>query len=172
MTKLGYVVDALQELTKMSLNQISISYASHRDSFPLARTIYDAQASIPMECEVRGGREDLHDEPRNRRRSEEHITAKIQELLNQNPFESARSIAETLHISHSTALKHVQDDLHFQSFYLHWMRHLLTPELREQRCRFAREMILVLTAAVRDGWYRLVTGDESWLFLSYSPRRM
>jgi hypothetical protein len=37
MTKLGYVGDALQELMKISLNQISISYASQRDSFPLAR---------------------------------------------------------------------------------------------------------------------------------------
>jgi hypothetical protein len=53
MTKLGYVVDALQELMKISLNQIYISYASHRDSFPLARTIYVAQAPFRMEYEQR-----------------------------------------------------------------------------------------------------------------------
>jgi predicted HTH transcriptional regulator len=61
--------------------------------------------------EVRRGRENLHDDPRPRRPSEEHITGKIQELLNQNPFESARSIAETLEISDSTVLKHLHDDL-------------------------------------------------------------
>jgi hypothetical protein len=33
-------------------------------------------------------------------------------------------------------------------------------------------MILVLTAAARDGWHHLIIGDESWLFLSYSLRRM
>jgi histone-lysine N-methyltransferase SETMAR len=33
-------------------------------------------------------------------------------------------------------------------------------------------MILVLTAAARDGWHHLVTGDESWFFFTYSPRRM
>jgi transposase len=158
MTKLGYVVDALQDLMKTSLNQIYISYACHRDSFPLARTIHDAQAPFRMESEqriiieflfndgldprqivekleaqfyedvyslravlfwigeVRRGREDLHDEPQSGRPSEELSTAKIQELLNQNPFESARSIAKTLHISHSTVLKHLHNDLHFQSF--------------------------------------------------------
>jgi hypothetical protein len=52
-TKLGYVVDALQELMKISLNQIYISYASHRNSFPLARLIYDAQSPIRMEYEQR-----------------------------------------------------------------------------------------------------------------------
>jgi transposase len=120
--------------------------------------------------EVRRGREDLHDEPRPGRRSEEHITAKIQELLDQNPFESPRSIAETLHISHSTVLKHLHDDLHFQSFYIRWVPHMLTPELTDRRSGYTREMIPVLTAAVRDGWHHLVTGDESWFFLSESPR--
>jgi histone-lysine N-methyltransferase SETMAR len=33
-------------------------------------------------------------------------------------------------------------------------------------------MILVLTAAARDGWHHLVTRDESRFFLSDSPRRM
>jgi hypothetical protein len=160
MTKLGYIADELQELMKISLNQIYISSACHRDSFPLVRTIYDAQAPFRMEYEqrviikllfndgldprqivekleaqfhedaysfpavqswigeVRRGREDLDDEPLPRRRSEEHITAKIQELLNQKPFESARSIAEILLVSHSTVLKHLHDNLRFQSFYL------------------------------------------------------
>jgi hypothetical protein len=127
MTKLGYVVDALQELMKIWLNQIYISYAFHRDSFPLTRPIYDVQAPIRMEYEqrviikflfndglnprqivkklesqfqkdgcslrtvpfgigeVRRGPEDLSSEPRPGSPSEEHITSKIQELLDQNP---------------------------------------------------------------------------------------
>jgi hypothetical protein len=48
----------------------------------------------------------------------------------------------------------------------------LTPELREQRCGYAREMIPVLPAAAQDGWHHLVTGDEWWFVLFYSPRRM
>jgi hypothetical protein len=53
MTKLGYVVDGLQELLKISLNQIYISYASHQDSFPLTSPIYDVEAPIRMEYEQR-----------------------------------------------------------------------------------------------------------------------
>jgi hypothetical protein len=123
MTKLGHVVDALQELMKIWLNQIYISYAFHSDSFPLARPIYDVQAPIRMEYEqrviikflfndgldprqivkklesqfqkdgcllpavqfwigeVRRGREDLLNELWPGSPSEEHITSKIQELL-------------------------------------------------------------------------------------------
>jgi hypothetical protein len=33
-------------------------------------------------------------------------------------------------------------------------------------------MIPILAAAVHDGWYHLVTGDEFLFFWSYSPRRM
>jgi putative cell wall-binding protein len=51
MTKPGCVVDALQELMKISLNQIYISHTSHRDSFPLDRQIYDVKAPFRMEYE-------------------------------------------------------------------------------------------------------------------------
>jgi hypothetical protein len=33
-------------------------------------------------------------------------------------------------------------------------------------------MIAVLLSAQKDGWHRLVTGDELWFFLSYSLHRM
>jgi hypothetical protein len=33
-------------------------------------------------------------------------------------------------------------------------------------------MIPILVAAAHDGWHHLVTGDESWFVLSYSPRWM
>jgi hypothetical protein len=33
-------------------------------------------------------------------------------------------------------------------------------------------MILILAAAAHDRCHHLVTGDESWFFLSYFPRRM
>jgi hypothetical protein len=119
---------------------------------------------------VRRSQEDLHDGPRSGIPPSDCLPARSQEILNENRFESARSRADILHISHSTVLKHFHDDLHLQSFYLRWIPHTLTPEWREQRCRYAREMIPILTAAARDGWRHLITGDEPWFFLSDSQR--
>jgi hypothetical protein len=81
-------------------------------------------------------------------------------------------MAEILQVSHSTVIKHLHKDLQFQSFHLRWVPHLLTPELREQRRAYPNEMIPILAAAAHDGWHHLVTGDESWFFLFYSPRRI
>jgi transposase len=123
-------------------------------------------------AEVKRGREDLHDESRPGRPPAADLTRRIQEVLDHRRFELARSIAETLHVSYSTVLKHLHDDLGLRCLYFHWVPHLLTPELKEQRRRYAREMTSVLEAAAKDGWHHLVTGDKSWCLLSYSPCRM
>jgi hypothetical protein len=93
-------------------------------------------------------------------------------VLDENCFVSARSIAETLYLSHSTVLKHLHEDLGLQSFQLRWVPHLLIPELKERWRTDATGMITVLLSVHKDGWPHLVTGDEPWFFLSYSPRRM
>jgi transposase len=111
--------------------------------------------------ELRRGGQDLHDAPRSGRPPDEHLATRILELLRENACESARSLADTLQVSHSTVLKHLLEDLHDNSFYLRWVPHLLIPELREQRCRYASEMIPLLIAATGDGWHHLATGDES-----------
>jgi hypothetical protein len=58
--------------------------------------------------------EDIHDEPHPGRPPAADFKRRTQEVLDHNPFESARSIAEILQISHSTLLKHLQEDLGFQ----------------------------------------------------------
>jgi hypothetical protein len=122
--------------------------------------------------EIKRGREDLHDAQRSGRRPIESLTAQIKMLFDENCFMSARSIAETLQMCHSTFLKHLHKHLGFQSFHLRWIPRLLTAELREQRRTYATEMIAVLLSAQKHGWHHLVTGDESWFFLSYLPGRM
>jgi hypothetical protein len=66
----------------------------------------------------------------------------------------------TLQVSHSAVLKHLHQELGFQSFLLRWVPHLLTPELKEQRRLYANEMIAVLLSAQKDGWHHLVTGEK------------
>jgi hypothetical protein len=61
--------------------------------------------------ELRRGREDINDEPRTGIPSTDNLPTKIQEPFDENPFESGRSIAEILQVSHSTVLKHLHEDL-------------------------------------------------------------
>jgi hypothetical protein len=111
--------------------------------------------------EIKRRREGSHDAQQSGRRPVESFTAQIKILSEENCFISAWSIAETLQVSHSTVLKHLHEDLGFQSFYLRWVPHLPTPELKEQRRTSATEMIAVLLPAHKNGWHHLVTGDES-----------
>jgi hypothetical protein len=85
------------------------------------------------------------------RRPIETLTPQIKVLLDENYFMSARSIAEALYVLHSTVLKHLHEDLGFQSFHLRWVPHLLTPELKEQRLAYATEMITNIVSAQKDG---------------------
>jgi hypothetical protein len=46
---------------------------------------------------LRRGRQDLHDAHRSGRRPDEHLATRIPEWVDENPSESAESLAETLH---------------------------------------------------------------------------
>jgi hypothetical protein len=121
---------------------------------------------------VRFGRQDLHEEIGTGRPPFDDVNAKILAILNKSPFESARSIAERLRASHATVLNHLHLSIGFKSFHLRWVPHLLTEDLCQKRKDDARAMLPLLHAVQRDGWHRLMTGDESWFFFDTSPHRM
>jgi hypothetical protein len=122
--------------------------------------------------QVRCGREDLRDEHSSGRPPLDHIDTQILHILGKSPFESARSIAQTLNTSHSVVLHHLHEGLAFKSFHLPWVPHFLTDDLRLKRKQVARKMIPDLEAASLDGWQHFVTGDESWFFLDQSLHGM
>jgi hypothetical protein len=120
----------------------------------------------------RFGRQDFHDEIRTRRLLLDDLDAEILAILDKSPFESTRSIAETLNIAHSTMLLYLHDSVGLKSFHLQWVPHLVIHDLRQKRKEYAQPMLSFLHVVERDGWYHLVTGDESCFFLNTSPRRM
>jgi hypothetical protein len=95
--------------------------------------------------------EDLHEEYRTGRPPLDYIHTAILCITGKARFESARSIAQTLQISHNAVLHHLDEVLEFKSFHLRWVAHLLTDDLRQKRKRVAREMIPYLEAAFQDG---------------------
>jgi transposase len=122
--------------------------------------------------ELERGREDLRDAPRTGRPPLEDIDDPILDLVNKYPFESVRSIAQTLGLAASTVLRHLTGNLGYHSFHLRCVPHLMTPEIRENRKQTASEMLPILEEAARNNWKHLITGDESWFFLSQLPSRM
>jgi DNA-binding MurR/RpiR family transcriptional regulator len=63
-----------------------------------------------MQC----SRQDFHDEIRTGRPAIDDINAKILAILNKSPFESARSIAERLCVSHATVLNQLHLSIGFK----------------------------------------------------------
>jgi hypothetical protein len=87
-------------------------------------------------------------------------------------FVLAQSITETFRVSLVIVLMRLHNFIGFRSFHLQWVPHVLIVELREKRMEYTQAMLPFLYAVGRDGWYHLVTGDESWFYLDTSPRRM
>jgi hypothetical protein len=69
--------------------------------------------------EVCRGRQDLHDENRMGRPPLDNFDMKILDIFDKSPFESVRSIAETICVDLATVLRHLHDSIVFRSFHLH-----------------------------------------------------
>jgi hypothetical protein len=141
--------------------QVNVHKMTHRFQAQLsehAQTLRTIQFWI---TEAWLGCQDLFDEIRTRRPPLGNFDIKILAILHKSPFESARSISETLPVAHSTVLLHLQDSTGFRSFHLHWVPHLLMHDLREKPKECAKAILSFLDAAERDNWDHLVTIDES-----------
>jgi hypothetical protein len=84
----------------------------------------------------------------------------------------ARSIAETLLVTHTAVLHHLHQSIGFKILRLHWVPHLLTDDLVAKRKQQATAMLPYLYATQNDDWQHLVIGDKSWFSFNTSPRRM
>jgi hypothetical protein len=89
-------------------------------------------------AEVRFARQDLYDEIRSGRPPRDDLDAKIMAILHKIPFESARSIAETLSVASLTVLLYLNDSIGFGCFHLYLRPHLLTHDLSEKRKEYLK----------------------------------
>jgi hypothetical protein len=120
--------------------------------------------------EFRLGRKAVEDLPRVGRPCVEDIDGAIAQKLNRHPFHSRRSLAEEVCVVHSTIWKHLTESLGFSSQCFHCVPHKLTNDLRDKRVAIGSQLLEILEEAQSTGFRQLVTGDESWIYLSYAPR--
>jgi hypothetical protein len=105
-------------------------------------------------------RQDFHDEIHTRRLLLDDLDAKILAILDKSPFESTRSIAETLGVAHSIVLLYLHDSIGLKSFHLHRMPHLLVHDLRDKRKEYAQ--LCCLSCMLPNE----MVGIISWLVMS------
>jgi transposase len=118
------------------------------------------------------GRETVEDLPRLGRPPLDHIDSEILEELSKNPFYSCRSLAEALNVTVSTVWTRLHESLGFTSICLRCVPHTLTDDLRRRRVDVAKELRGTLQSEASNNFDRIVTGDKSWLYLSYLPKAM
>jgi hypothetical protein len=117
--------------------------------------------------DVRQGRKDVHDEPRSGRPPIDFLDTKILACLEKEPFHSAYSLAEVLHVSHSTILNHLHDSLRVKIFHLGWIPHELTNKLRDIRIEECRELLPMLAGLEKGNCCSLGTRDGGYFTLQF-----
>jgi hypothetical protein len=120
--------------------------------------------------EFRLGRKAVEDLPRVGRPCVDDIDGAIAHKLNGHPFHSRRSLAEEVCVALSTVWKHLTESLGLSSRCLNSVPHELTNDLRDKRVAIGSQLLEILEEAQSTGFRQLVTGDESWIYLSYTPR--
>ena len=69
---------------------------------------------------------------------------------------------------YNSVLKIIHDELHMSKVSARWVPRLLTPLQRQTRRDLSRQMLTLLEQDEEDFFGRLVTMDESWIYL-YDP---
>jgi hypothetical protein len=93
--------------------------------------------------------------------------AEILSVLRISPFSSVRTIADSLAIPASTMYLHLVEKIAFKNYFLRWVEHMLTDELRQKRVELSRQLLELLESQRGVNFRDIVTWDESW-FLRHS----
>ena len=109
------------------------------------------------------GRKELSDLPRSGRPADNTCLDDILNLLDEQPFISARRMAEVLGIPKTTVLTKLHDELDFIKVNLRWVPHFLSNENKQQRVEYSQALLEYLESGPRT-WNQLITGDQSWIY--------
>ena len=147
-----FIADSLQEVYGPDAYSLEkVKYWTHQ--FKLGRTNVDNNKST--------GKPPL-----------DYLDANILKVLTDYPFSSVRSIAEVLKEPRSTIYEHLTESLGLKNYSLKWVPHELTCVMKQKRKDEATNLLNVLMTESFNDFDFIVTGDESWFYLDYSPRTL
>jgi histone-lysine N-methyltransferase SETMAR len=97
----------------------------------------------------------------------EGLDAQILQLLEEDPYISARQMAQSLHVSFTTVCNRLSNSLGMRCCNLRFVPHMLTPDQKAKRTEMAEAMLRELTAHEASHFSFIYTGDESWMLYDY-----
>jgi histone-lysine N-methyltransferase SETMAR len=108
----------------------------------------------------------LFDNLRSGRPRTQDLAEAVRSMLNEKPFTSCTVLCRHFRIVKTTCLWILHDELQWQKFHLRWVPHALSSNQKSERVTYSSLLLEVLEEAQRTGVERVITGDESWFFLS------
>lgn len=118
--------------------------------------------------QVKSGRKNLHDQPDREKPKDEGLTNAIKNLIEKDPFLSARKMAKLLDISPNTVINRLTDDLGYKCYNTRWVPHYLNLDQKRKRVVSAKAMLETLEQQQNFGFHDVITGDESWFLYDYT----
>jgi len=91
------------------------------------------------------------------------IIDQIHELILENRWISAKSIAEQLGISRDRVGSITHEDLDMRKLPAKWVPKCLNADQKRQRCQSSEQLLELFRHDPNDFLWRLVTMDETWL---------
>lgn len=108
------------------------------------------------------GEWDCEDRERSGRPKKNGIKELIEETLQDDPYQSARSLASSLHVDKNTVCSIMKNELNMRKVNLHWIPHELSDHQKKVRVDLSSEMLNVLKN-IRF-LSSVLTGDETFLY--------
>ena len=133
------------------------------DEAPSQRTV-DTWAS-----KIRKGNYDLNDKKRVGRPVNDNLCISIKNLLDKEPFLSAKKISSYLMIPYTTVTHILKNRLEYRKFFFRWVPYKLTEEIKDIRVKKSKKMLTFLRNTNKYPWRTIITGDESWIYFQNSP---
>lgn len=121
--------------------------------------------------EFKCGRSNVNDNPKSGRPPLDDIDAIILKTLTDYPFATLSMISEICDCSIATVYNHFTDILGYKNYTLRWVPYFLTSDLKNRRKNGAQQLKNALLNESKKDYNHLITGDQSWFFLSYEPKR-
>ncbi|XP_076044837.1 histone-lysine N-methyltransferase SETMAR-like [Oratosquilla oratoria] len=110
----------------------------------------------------------LTDEPKSRRPSLTDRVAtvkKVEYLILEDRRITIHVIMHETGLSYGSVWKIIHNELHMSKVSARWVPRLMAPLQRETRLELSRQMLTLLKQDEEDFFGRLVTMDESWIYL-------